>query len=814
MAMNMDAILNLRANVQGANKIVELNRGLMAMEGTAKGVTGAMRGMTGAAAGLSGALGALTPLMSVAGLVGLAKGALDAGDKMHDLAQSTGVSVESLAKFKKAAATSGTDIDSVAKALIKLSKTMLEASVGSKQQEGAFKALGINVKDSSGQLKSADAVMLEVADRFKQMPDGVAKTALSLKLFGRAGAEMIPLLDMGGAAIDKLSVKMTTAFADKADAYKDKLAMLSGKVGALGADLLILLLPALDKITDAVSGAVSAFNGLSEPIKNFAMSSAALAIVWGPLTSVIRGAVGVFALLTTAETSAGAAAAASVPGYTAASGAMSGAAIAGSRLVAVLSRLAAIGIVTVGVNYISNVVGAATSLRDLQDRDKRGGAAADFAGATRQQVLEAQAKQRINLANLQKQDEQRRRNLASNPFSSVAALFGAAPFMTAEQQSIGYKAKYAQAVLGLDPNKFRNATTSGGGFNPDLSALQSGAGGGSKAPKERESKLADILAANGLYRAEETIKARIAKAEFDQNTAEKLRLEYIDRGVKLLGEAEAIQRDKIPQDEKEAKLLGIKDKFIASENQYRREMAVFQRDAIESLPSYLSGIESAAAGFSKTLDYSQRLTLEQEKQKQLADGIAQTIGGGMASAFDALVAGTENFGTSLRKIAAGVLKDIAKQLLQIYVINTAISAISGLFGPKAGGFAPGVKFNPTAFSMPSLLNANGNVFAANGIVPYAMGGIVDRPTLFPFAKGIGLMGEAGPEAILPLQRGANGKLGVAGGGGTTNVVINVDAKGTKTQGDQGNAGALARDLAAVVDQRLIYHKRPGGLLSA
>jgi hypothetical protein len=522
----------------------------------------------------------------------------------------------------------------------------------------------------------------------------------------------------------------------------------------------------------------------------------------------------VFALLTTAETSAGAAAAASVPGYTAASGAMSGAAIAGSRLVAVLSRLAAIGIVTVGVNYISNVVGAAMSLRDLQNRDKRGGAAADFAGATRQQVLEAQAKQRINLANLQKQDEQRRRNLASNPFSGVAALFGAAPFMTAEQQSIGYKAKYAQAVLGLDPNKFRNAATNGGGFNPDLSALNAGGEKKPKDKKERESKLADILAANGLYRAEETIKARITKAEFDQNTAEKLRLEYIDRGVKLLGEAEAIQRDKIPQDEKEAKLLGIKDKFIASENQYRREIAVFQRDAIESLPSYLSGIESAAAGFSKTLDYSQRLTIEQEKQKQLADGIAQAIGGGMASAFDALIAGTENFGTSLRKIAAGVLKDIAKQLLQIYVINTAISAISGLFGPKTGGFFPGVKFNSTAFSMPSLLNANGNVFAANGIVPYAMGGIVDRPTLFPFAKGIGLMGEAGPEAILPLQRGANGKLGVAGGGGTTNVVINVDAKGTKTQGDQGNAGTLARDLAAVVDQRLIHHKRPGGLLSA
>jgi hypothetical protein len=294
MAMNMDALLRIKADVQGANKIVELNRGLMTMGNTAKVTTNAMRGMTGAAAGLSGALGALAPLASVAGLVGLAKGALDAGDKLHDLAQSTGVSVEALARFKKAASVSGTDIDAVGKALVKLSKSMLEASSGSKQQAGAFKALGINVKDSNGQLKSADAVMLEVADRFKQMPDGVAKTALSLKLFGRAGAEMIPMLDMGGQAIDKLSVKMTTAFAEKADAYKDKLAMLSGKVGALGADLLIALLPALDAVTNAVMAGVSAFNSLSGPVKGVAISGAMLAIAWGPITGIVTGASAAF----------------------------------------------------------------------------------------------------------------------------------------------------------------------------------------------------------------------------------------------------------------------------------------------------------------------------------------------------------------------------------------------------------------------------------------------------------------------------------------------------------------------------------------
>lgn len=153
----------------------------------------------------------MAPLASVAGLVGLAKNALDAGDALNDMSQRTGVSVEALARFKKAASVSGTDLEGVSKALVKLSKAMLDASTGGTQSQAAFKALGISVSDSQGKLKSADSVFLEIADRFKRMPDGVAKTALALKYFGKAGADMIPLLNMGGDAIDNLSVKMTTA---------------------------------------------------------------------------------------------------------------------------------------------------------------------------------------------------------------------------------------------------------------------------------------------------------------------------------------------------------------------------------------------------------------------------------------------------------------------------------------------------------------------------------------------------------------------------------------------------------------------------
>jgi phage-related minor tail protein len=77
------------------------------------------------------------------------------------------------------------------------------------------------------------------------------------------------------------------------------------------------------------------------------------------------------------------------------------------------------------------------------------------------------------------------------------------------------------------------------------------------------------------------------------------------------------------------------------------------------------------------------------------------------------------------------------------------------------------------------------------------------------------MGEAGPEAIMPLTRGANGKLGVmAAGGGTTNVVVNVDAKGnSQVQGREDTASQLGRVVAAAVQQELVKQKRPGGLLA-
>lgn len=196
--------------------------------------------------------------------------------------------------------------------------------------------------------------------------------------------------------------------------------------------------------------------------------------------------------------------------------------------------------------------------------------------------------------------------------------------------------------------------------------------------------------------------------------------------------------------------------------------------------------------------------------------LAQTgIKGVEDAIFQLTTTGTANFGA----FAASILQDTARMIIQQMILRTILQAVGAIGGGGGGGGGGGDMSSMLANQAP-YLNANGNAYGANGIIPFANGGIFDSPTLFKFAKGgamaNGVLGEAGPEAIMPLRRGPDGQLGVAaggGGGGTTNISIAVDASGTKAQGDQGKSGALARDLAAVVDQRLIYHKRPGGILA-
>lgn len=176
---------------------------------------------------------------------------------------------------------------------------------------------------------------------------------------------------------------------------------------------------------------------------------------------------------------------------------------------------------------------------------------------------------------------------------------------------------------------------------------------------------------------------------------------------------------------------------------------------------------------------------------------------------DALVKFVQTGKLNFRDLANSIIADLTRMFVRYAIVKPLFTSIFPNI--DITGSAKGNVFDKGNV-VPSAM---GNVFAKNKIVPYAYGGIVKKPTLFPMANGgIGLMGEAGAEAIMPLKRGRDGKLGVASqGGGIGNISVNVNASGSSVEGDSNQAAQLGKMLGMAVQAELIRQKRPGGLLS-
>ena len=305
---------------------------------------------------------------------------------------------------------------------------------------------------------------------------------------------------------------------------------------------------------------------------------------------------------------------------------------------------------------------------------------------------------------------------------------------------------------------------------------------------ERVAKvIRDRLAEGQLLQVKSGLQDKIAASELSGDKMLTARLQGLQKEIDIQYQyAQALAEEKNVRAQ-EAIIFEGNTKLVANQRDTQRELAAIQRQTDQDR---LTALQQA-------IEKQYKLNTGVQNQLRLADNVANTLGQGMTSAFTALISGADNWAASLQQIASKVLVDIANQLIQIFVIEQAVSAIKSFLTPfssstpiGAGGGTVG-KFG--------TLGPNYGIkqFAAGGTPP------VGRPSL---------VGERGPELFMPGVRGSiipNDAMG----GGSTSVVVNVDASGSSVQGDQAQGRQLGVAISAAVQAELVKQQRPGGLLA-
>ncbi|HCI6749247.1 TPA: phage tail tape measure protein [Klebsiella variicola subsp. variicola] len=198
-----------------------------------------------------------------------------------------------------------------------------------------------------------------------------------------------------------------------------------------------------------------------------------------------------------------------------------------------------------------------------------------------------------------------------------------------------------------------------------------------------------------------------------------------------------------------------------------------------------------------------------------ASNYAQQAADATKSAMDGLVNNVssmlEGNKANWKDWSLSVLSSIEKILLNAALVD----GLKALGGAMSGG--SGV-MGSIGSGIMSMFSAKGNVFSGSGINAYS-NSIVDRPTVFAFARGAGIMGEAGPEAVMPLTRGANGRLGVSATGGNGGIVVNSvvningDSTSSQTSGSNDDVGrAYQKTIDTSIQEGIRRELKPGGMI--
>lgn len=180
-------------------------------------------------------------------------------------------------------------------------------------------------------------------------------------------------------------------------------------------------------------------------------------------------------------------------------------------------------------------------------------------------------------------------------------------------------------------------------------------------------------------------------------------------------------------------------------------------DQVDALGESLVGAQTVASAFAGEMQQMRATISDTGRQvSSLSGGISR----GLRSAFDGAIFDGMRLQDALQRVGESMINA---------AYSSAISPVTKHFGNILGAGVSAAMSGVSPF-------ANGGSFSQGRVMPFAKGGVVSGPTTFPMRGGTGLMGEAGPEAIMPLTRGADGRLGVqaqGGAGNPTSIVMNI-----------------------------------------
>lgn len=253
MAIVSDIEIRLRADI--ARLQADMDR-------AQRTVGGAFDRIKAMARGAGAAIVAAVAALGVGAFAGFIKGAIDSIDAISDVAQKTGLAVTEIASLQMWFQKGGMEAGALEGSMAKLAKTI---AAGGED----FARLGIRTKGANGEFRTTSQVLADTAEVFANMPDGVQKTALAIELFGKSGADMIPMLNEGKEglvamqeAAERFGLTVDQKVVDQAGEFNDTLDLLALAGQGVGRQMASALLPALNAVAGSFMEFISKGDGV------------------------------------------------------------------------------------------------------------------------------------------------------------------------------------------------------------------------------------------------------------------------------------------------------------------------------------------------------------------------------------------------------------------------------------------------------------------------------------------------------------------------------------------------------------------------